>query len=55
MGPGSTAGRRAVQTGASLNTRSQMHLHAKDGTVQLPPGREKRKEVRKSRRYRAWV
>lgn len=32
---------------------AQMHLHAKDGTVQLPPGIEKRKEVRKEQRVQS--
>lgn len=29
---------------ASLNTRRQIHLHARDETVQLPPGIEKKWE-----------
>lgn len=37
-----------------LNTRStEVHLHAEDGTVQLPPGIEKRKEVRKEQRVQS--
>jgi hypothetical protein len=41
---------------ASLNTRileAQIHLHARDETVQLPPGIEKRKEVRKEWRVQS--
>lgn len=32
---------------------AQLHLHARDETVQLPPGIEKRKEVRKEWRVQS--
>lgn len=32
---------------------AQIHLHARDETVQLPPGIEKRKEVRKEWRVQS--
>lgn len=36
-----------------LTLEAQMHLHAKDETVQLPPGTEKRKEVRKEQKVQS--
>lgn len=36
-----------------LILEAHIHLHARDETVQLPPGTEKRKEVRKERRIQS--